>query len=93
MTPRCFDSDEQYILWLDANKQMSRSMTATSTSHCEDCCPSFALKMREQGRCDHPEITFRCGGGIITVSCEREYTSKYKHVCWHKARKKWTAYA
>lgn len=92
--PRCFDSQEQFVLWIKADTYGRNGYEKkVLSSYCEDCLPSHALKMRKEGRCEHPEVFFKCGNGKITPSCETSKSSMYRHVCYHKGREKWMAYA
>ena len=84
-TPSCFESDEQYIKWLDLEFITSGGRHRLSV--CEDCTPEFAKVMRGEGRCDHPEIQFN-SQGLPLVGAP---VSGYRGVSWHKKSKRWIA--
>ncbi len=55
--PKCFSSEGQYILWLQANMEILKGRRAKT--HCVDCTPAYQAEMVYAGRCEHPEIEFR----------------------------------
>lgn len=56
-------------------------------SVCNDCTVEYAERMRDEGRCEHPEIEFNAKGEpLVNVGL-----AGYKGVAWHKRTKKWIA--
>lgn len=57
--PLCFSSPKLYALW--------RSSWRCPDSHCHDCLPSYQLRMKKLGRCEHPEamFTIEADGGVV----------------------------
>ena len=49
---------EEYNLWLEAAKIAGPG----GAGFCTDCTPEYAAKMRDAGKCDHPEIIFAHNG-------------------------------
>ena len=63
--PACFESQEQYDQWINADNVARRSggdYRGNNTLICADCTPSYAASMRLQGRCEHTEIRFYRAG-------------------------------
>jgi hypothetical protein len=60
--PKCFDSQEQYILWRQAARQSSPGQ-----SHiCTDCTPEYQKKMVSDKRCAKPLAYFiRLDGELV----------------------------
>lgn len=52
--PLCFTSLELYELW----RSTRVSATAKTECVCVDCLPSYQLRMKKTGRCEHPETMF-----------------------------------
>ncbi len=52
--PKCFDR-ESYRLWHKA----ARDASPGALGPCTDCTPARKMLMKEQGRCERPEIKFR----------------------------------
>lgn len=59
--PNCTNYDE-FVEW---RKFASSYRPPHSIWFCTDCTPSFQLKMRKEGKCDHPYIKFRLAGDDI----------------------------
>jgi len=55
--PACFDSKEGYLAWKFYDKSTKHNETKLC-KYCTDCTPSFRNKMKEAGRCEHPETIF-----------------------------------
>lgn len=53
--PRCFDSKEQYVLWVAAARS---SHPTAGHSYCEDCTPAYQARMISSYRCQFPGTTF-----------------------------------
>ena len=65
--PRCFSTLHIYLKWIDAR----RMGPANERTHpvCRDCTPSYQLRMKRQGRCEHPETMFAVDrdGAVVGV--------------------------
>lgn len=57
--PACFDSDEQHIGWVQADRQVQVARKYHPSPICVDCTPEHAERMRACGRCEHPQIAFK----------------------------------
>lgn len=93
--PTCFDTDEQFVLWLQVDRYMHNHQ-GTISLVCEDCNPLFAEKMRTEGRCDHPEVVFiqSTKHGMMGVIPPRDgYIANYRNVTWDKKKMMWMTYA
>lgn len=55
MKPDCFDTEEQYRIWVTMAKV---SHQFTKVQHCLDCTPEYQARMLAAGRCACPEIRF-----------------------------------
>lgn len=53
--PSCFDSQEQFISWL---QRCSGAVPAPSLAWCEDCTPEYQARMKRHGRCTRPYVQF-----------------------------------
>lgn len=63
-TPNCA-TPEQYQAW----RQIARRILPGNAGFCEDCTPEYAVEMRLQGRCEHPEIIFdEHGNGCVPTA-------------------------
>lgn len=51
--PMCFWSQRQFALWSASNE-----VQKPCESPCADCLPTFQLRMKKLGRCEHPETMF-----------------------------------
>jgi hypothetical protein len=85
--PRCFEDTYQYVQWLDAEFVSNGGKNVLSV--CVDCTAEFAEKMREEGRCEHPERKFNEKGEPLFDAIS--VASGYRGVSWHKRVKKWAA--
>jgi hypothetical protein len=62
--PLCF-FPRIFELWEGSSIPSAR----TRPSHCEDCTPSYQLRMKKAGRCEHPDVMFTIeDGGVVGVS-------------------------
>jgi len=52
--PKCFDSLQQYLEWKELALQ-----SIPTFRHCEDCLPTYQLEMKNQRRCENPEVQFQ----------------------------------
>jgi hypothetical protein len=52
--PKCFDSQEQFKLWVEACRQVS----AGNSFICTDCLPEYQAKMIVEKRCSKPLTYF-----------------------------------
>lgn len=62
MKPTCFTDDAQFIHWLATDKvfhNRSGGQRQMQTFVCTDCTPTFATKMRLEGKCEHPDVEFK----------------------------------
>lgn len=48
--PLCFKSLEDFERW--------RKSFQAGLDFCRDCLPSYQLRMKKAGRCEHPEVMF-----------------------------------
>ena len=53
--PACFNSDEEYLLWIDACRDPKSMMKA---DYCTDCTPVMQRNMLIARRCAHREVRF-----------------------------------
>lgn len=75
MKPKCFESMSQYEAWQRADMALNSTrhlrITQSETPVCADCTPTYAMAMRAQGRCEHPETIFKKTGeefiGVIPI--------------------------
>lgn len=90
MKPACFDSEEQWEKWQQAElvsfSPGGEKRAKNHTSHCMDCTEQYAMKMRGEHRCEHSEVYFLKGQPVMTTN-----ESGFKGVTWHKANHKWIA--
>lgn len=64
--PKCFDSQQQYDEWHNVATSVYHYKHDRVTPYCVDCTPEYAARMREAGRCEHPDVIFyRCGTSVI----------------------------
>lgn len=84
-TPACFDSDEQYIGWLE--QEFITGGGKHRLPVCADCTLAYATRMRDVGRCERPEMGFDAKGNPMYEAGE----SGFRGVSWHKGMKKWIA--
>ena len=60
--PACFDSQEQFVLWRNAARQVSPGQSYI----CADCLPEYRDKMVQQKRCAKPLTYFiRLDGELV----------------------------
>ncbi len=52
---KCF-TVQQYQAWQQMAK---RVQTRNRNDYCEDCLPEFQRAMKENNKCQHPEVIFR----------------------------------
>lgn len=52
----CFWSQRQFALWSASNNHIAEKSRCSSA--CVDCLPSFQVRMKRAGRCEHPETMF-----------------------------------
>ena len=52
--PICFASHDQFRAWENAQKHSQ----GIRSSYCEDCTPDYQGRMKAEGRCTHPDVTF-----------------------------------
>ena len=52
--PKCFESLTQYHEWKKASR-----ISYPRFGPCTDCTPEFQDKMKEEFRCEHPQIKFK----------------------------------
>lgn len=57
--PACFDSDEQLIAWMQADKAAQFGRKYRASPVCLDCTPEHAERMRLAGRCECPQTAFK----------------------------------
>lgn len=63
--PMCFWSQRQFALWKAADSHVPRGNRCNG-DQCHDCLPTFQLRMKRLGRCEHPETMFTFGHeGVI----------------------------
>lgn len=96
MHPPCFDTEEQYVVWVEADRHFhNRKFECKDhTFICTDCTPSYAEKMRECGRCQHENVVFERRNGELMGVPKNAYVSKYsaEHgVSWHMQKQQWEA--
>lgn len=59
--PKCFDTEVQYINWIEADSITANRYGASKYDagfFCKDCTPAYAEAMRAEGRCEHPDVKF-----------------------------------
>lgn len=63
--PYCFDSEEQWQAW----QKFDEITKSGPTQYCQDCTKEYAARMRQEGRCAHPEVKFyRVNGALVGLS-------------------------
>lgn len=55
--PLCFVDPRTFRLWAG-----SAGAKECGSGPCADCQPSYQLRMKKMGRCDHPETMFGVNG-------------------------------
>lgn len=94
MTPNCFDSDQQYAFWIQSDTYTNGKVKLVHDL-CQDCTPCFAMRMRNEGRCDHPQVIFERHGdewiGKMPAPEQEKFASQYAGVSRAKGRNKWVA--
>lgn len=53
--PRCFDTQKQWVEYIEARQDMGRRGWK---NYCTDCTPDYKDKMVVQGRCAFPRVIF-----------------------------------
>lgn len=94
MTPRCFDTDFQYVSWVQADKIVQAARTFKPSIQCLDCTPEYAERMRREGRCEKPTVAFKRinGGELIGYEPELENDdADMVGVYYHKLKEQWVA--
>ena len=67
-SPPCFQDKAQYDDWNRAADNVYHYGARQRVSYCTDCTPSYARKMRSEGRCEHKEVRFfRCGNSYMGI--------------------------
>ena len=63
--PLCFVEPWLYELW--AGSRVPNDKAGCQAGHCTDCTPTYQLRMRKVGRCEHPETQFSVDrdGGVF----------------------------
>lgn len=84
-TPACFESEEQYLGWLE--QEFITGGGKHRLPICADCTLEYATRMRSDGRCERPEMVFDRNGNPMYDAG----TSGMRGVSWHKGMKKWIA--
>jgi hypothetical protein len=54
--PRCFESNEQFKLWMAKARE---SKAPPEHGYCFDCTQEYQYKMILDGRCEYPGTTFK----------------------------------
>ena len=94
MIPKCFDSEHQYIEWISADKIVQASRLYRPSLQCIDCTPSYALQMREEGRCERPDVKFKRTNGDEWSGYDPRITDDSEDIVgvhFHKQRQMWVA--
>jgi hypothetical protein len=62
--PLCFRSMQDFERWRNSKNIVKRE------PHCRDCLPSYQLRMKKLGRCEHPNTSFSFDedGGIVGLA-------------------------
>jgi hypothetical protein len=60
-TPACTDR-KTYVLWIDAARMVH---PPHDTGFCADCTPEYQKQMKEEGRCENPEVFFVEEDGMV----------------------------
>lgn len=65
--PLCFVEPWVYELW--AGSRVPNDRTGCPSGPCTDCTPTYQLRMKKRGLCEHPETMFTVGqdGGVFGV--------------------------
>lgn len=61
MKPACFDSEKQFIIWVEADSVTANRYGESKYDagfFCKDCTPVYAERMRAENRCEHPDVKF-----------------------------------
>ncbi|MDE1906004.1 MAG: hypothetical protein KGH75_06085 [Rhodospirillales bacterium] len=78
--PKCFDGFVQFHAWFKAARL---APPETELRYCEDCTREYQARMKEQGRCGRPGVSFTKDGTAIPapegqLSRSQEYRRRMK---------------
>jgi len=57
-TPACFDSHAQFVRWERAAARAGDAPALRRSGVCVDCTPEYQQRMKDEGRCEYPDVTF-----------------------------------
>jgi hypothetical protein len=68
--PLCFTERWIYELWKNSEAKVPPQMRCRN--HCTDCTPTYQLRARKAGKCEHPETMFALDrqGGVYGIRKE-----------------------
>lgn len=92
--PRCFDTDVQFIHWVEADRIVQAGRKYQQSLQCLDCTPAYQQQMIDEGRCEKPEVQFKRINGGELIGFEpivNDDSADMVGVCWHKDREMWVA--
>lgn len=90
MKPNCFQDEEQFIQWMEMDKNVKNITKARGNDRadayqpfvCINCTPTYAAQMRLEGRCERPDVKFRFDeseGEFIGYDPQSKVPTKGKH--------------
>lgn len=68
--PRCFETKEQFVAWREAAR-----LAYAHYGPCTDCTPEYQARMKEENRCEQPQVVFVVqNGGVEGVIPSKQMT-------------------
>lgn len=63
--PPCFNTQKDFDAWMQESRRFAMMANVNPKNYCIDCLPAFQKRMKEAGRCAHPDVEFaEHDGGI-----------------------------
>ncbi len=62
MKPKCFNTDHEWLMYIGKAELYQARVNRNrqwDENYCRDCKAGYQAKMKEQGRCERPEIKFK----------------------------------
>lgn len=56
--PPCFDSEQQFVQWVQLASTARTNGKSAMIGYCRDCTPEYAERMRREKRCIQPQVVF-----------------------------------
>jgi len=89
MKPDCFDTESDWDYWREMEAHVRFVIgggrpNSAPVNYCADCTLAYAEKMRDAGRCAHPEFMFKDGEEPL-----RSKPATHKGVSFHNGQQRW----